>query len=65
MLVAIIACTPLAKRLHYVLLRKEVSPTTAYVYHEVVTPLLNFALVAISIALLIGKSYNPFLYFRF
>ena len=63
MLVAAIACTPLAKCLHQGLSQKGRIPT--YVYHEVVTPLLNFALVAISIALLIGKSYNPFLYFRF
>lgn len=68
MLVAALACTPLSKLMHDALSgagKSITSPKTTYVYQEVITPLVNLALCAISVALLVGKSYNPFLYFRF
>jgi len=67
LLVAVVACTPQTKIVH-TWLSQEKNPerlSPAFVYREVFTPLLTLALFTLSTALLIGQSYNPFLYFRF
>ena len=65
-LLALLACTPITKviqeGMHYL---TENSTRTAFLYQEALRPSLNFVLLALATILLVGKSYNPFLYFRF
>ncbi len=62
---AIIACTPLLKILHKVILRihqkMNMIPYMVYVY-DIAMPIV---LLILSLLALVGNSYNPFLYFQF
>ena len=57
LLIAFIACTPLAKKLHDKLADKPFMP--------VADSLAGVASLLLSVAALVYDSYNPFLYFRF
>ncbi|MDD2211485.1 MAG: MBOAT family protein [Clostridia bacterium] len=65
-LLALLACTPITKvmqkGIHYL---TEKNTRVAFLYGEALRPSLNFVLLALATILLVGKSYNPFLYFRF
>ncbi|MCD7839003.1 MAG: MBOAT family protein [Erysipelotrichaceae bacterium] len=62
---AIIACTPLLKMIHKVILRLHqkinMIPYIVYVY-DIALPIV---LLILSLLALVGNSYNPFLYFQF
>lgn len=60
LLVGIVGCTPAAA----ILLRKA-SERLPFLSGAVLRPLLHAALLAAATLLLVGSSYNPFLYFRF
>lgn len=62
-LAAIIASTPLMK-LSVEALVKRFKPLQSP-YAGLVQPVFNFAIFAVSTILLVGSTYNPFLYFRF
>ncbi len=57
LLIAFVACTPLAKKVHNKLADKPFMP--------VVDSLAGVASLLLSVAALVYDSYNPFLYFRF
>jgi alginate O-acetyltransferase complex protein AlgI len=66
LVIAVLACTPLAKILNQkinILATKHTKALT--VYREGIIPLLNAGLLLVSVLHLVGQSYNPFLYFRF
>jgi len=61
LIAVIICCVPLYQRIHHLFefrLRKPL-------YFEVASVVLSFFFLFLSVALLVGKSYNPFIYFRF
>lgn len=63
---ALAACTPVlhilgGKLAHLVRNNLVYAPA----YDELVGSLVNFAILALATVLLVGKTYNPFLYFRF
>lgn len=64
--IAIIACTPLYRNI-YSLANRTFSKNrvTKFSFNELLVPLFNFSILAISLILVVGQSYNPFLYFRF
>ncbi|SDY81168.1 alginate O-acetyltransferase complex protein AlgI [Proteiniborus ethanoligenes] len=65
-LLATIACTPFLKNVHkYINLLLSKKSILHDGYMQVGRPLLNLTMLAISTILLIGMTYNPFLYFRF
>ena len=65
-IVAIVGCTPLLIKIHQSLLNSLKNNTRlTLVYSEGVLPLLSLGLLFVSTVLLVGSSYNPFLYFRF
>ncbi len=64
-MVAIIACTPLAKGINSVLTRRSENSAAIAVIHGVVTALIPIVLLLLSTMALAGNSYNPFIYFRF
>lgn len=59
---AFAACTPLIP-----FLRREIPALTKKytLFRQTVRPCLNLAILVLATILLVGKSYNPFLYFRF
>lgn len=65
-LFALVACTPITK-----LIRRGIASLTkknipqVFLQLQSFRPTLNFVLLILSTILLVGKSYNPFLYFRF
>lgn len=64
-IVAIIACTPLAKGINSFFARKSDSSPAVAVIHGTVSALIPIALLLLSTMALAGNSYNPFIYFRF
>ena len=64
-IVAMIACTPLVSKLW----ERVQKRTESWKYGEWIPalghPVVNLSLLVLSTAFLVGKSYNPFLYFRF
>ncbi len=63
--VAILACTPLISKLwERILRRAEVWKHGEWI-SAMGHPVVNLVLLVLSTAFLVGKSYNPFLYFRF
>jgi len=64
--IAILACTPLAKVLNRRINTLAAPHAKAFIlYREGIIPLMNAGLLLISVLHLVGQSYNPFLYFRF
>lgn len=60
--IAIIACTPAAKLLYD---RARTKPAGDFAFENLLQPVVNIGILAISIIFLVGQTYNPFLYFRF
>ncbi len=65
-LIALISCTPFAAWL-YALLGSFLSKYTgsSCKLDYLMAPLINTVILMLSIVMLVGQSYNPFLYFRF
>jgi alginate O-acetyltransferase complex protein AlgI len=57
---AIIASTPLPLRIY-----QKVCELKQLKINQWIIPATNLALLGISTTLLVGKTYNPFIYFRF
>ncbi len=62
---SIICCTPLFSGIYKKISEKSLQSTGGMVAYAAVTVLLPLVLLAVSVTVLIGNSYNPFLYFRF
>ena len=60
--VCILACLPLWPALKR---RLTAVPALSALWHAAARPLATIGLMTVSTILLVGKSYNPFLYFRF
>jgi alginate O-acetyltransferase complex protein AlgI len=61
--IAIIGSTPLPK---WLLSRMAQLPLLSRTrWAQVMVPLYNFGVLSVSTVLLVGSTYNPFLYFRF
>lgn len=59
-ILALVCCTPIYGQVHQKLIQ-QLKPST-YRYTVIVQ---SFLFLAISVLLLVGKTYNPFIYFRF
>ncbi len=64
-IIAILACTPIAKVLGERLQKRALVEPNAQVALQVVQIAVPIVLLILSTAALVGDSYNPFLYFRF
>ncbi len=72
-IIAIIACTPLIKWVKNRIDERFIIYNQRHIhvykainiYKYIVVPILNFVLLIICTVLLVGETYNPFLYFRF
>lgn len=66
LVVAIIACTPVIHNIKGYLLSDGGPLDDSFSFsRELFISLINIAILGISTVLLVGKTYNPFLYFRF
>lgn len=66
LVLAVIASTPLAKRLFEAVKAYFQGNRTRVVFMDrVFKPVINIFILVLSLAFLVGQSYNPFLYFRF
>ncbi len=65
LILAIVACTPLVKVLSEKLSEGAGRSPTVGVVHTVVQVVCPIVLLLIATAMLVGDSYNPFLYFQF
>jgi alginate O-acetyltransferase complex protein AlgI len=61
---ALVLCTPLLERI-YKRTKDTIDKLTVSGAHGLMTPIINIALLLIVTTLLVGDTYNPFLYFRF
>lgn len=61
---ALVLCTPLLERI-YKRAKDRLDKLTVSGAHGLMTPIINIALLLIVTTLLVGDTYNPFLYFRF
>lgn len=65
-LIAITACMPVTQLVTRILEYIDKKNTKIpFMYEYAVVPTINFCLLLISYTLLVGRTYNPFLYFRF
>lgn len=65
-LLAIIACTPIMKLIKNTIIKYiQRLNLSENIYHEILRPVFNFIIIMMATTLLVGKTYNPFLYFRF
>lgn len=60
LVLALLLCTPITH-----LLRLRLKQLMKLAYYEVCIVFLNSSFLIVSVILLVGKSYNPFIYFRF
>ncbi len=65
LVVAILACTPLVKKLNELVTLKAEKSAALAVVQGAVGALIPIALLLLSTMALAGNSYNPFIYFRF
>jgi alginate O-acetyltransferase complex protein AlgI len=66
LVLAVIASTPLAKRLFEAVKTYFLGNRARVVFMDrVFKPVINIFILVLSLAFLVGQSYNPFLYFRF
>ena len=63
--VAILACTPLVKTVSQAMADKAQTSKVMFVVNGIVQIVAPVVLLFLGTAMLIGNSYNPFLYFRF
>lgn len=61
LITAIILCMPVYQKVHHAFENKLKKPA----YFEVISVGVNIAFIFLCVAQLVGKSYNPFIYFRF
>jgi alginate O-acetyltransferase complex protein AlgI len=65
MFIAIIGCTPLFTRI-YEKIRLQVGEGKCIDFLDCITkPVINIAILILSVIFMAGQSYNPFLYFKF
>ena len=64
-IIAVLACTPLAKNIGIQLRKRAVSVPAAYCVNALGSAVLPACMFVISVLSLVGDSYNPFLYFQF
>jgi alginate O-acetyltransferase complex protein AlgI len=62
---AIIACTPILKWMPKLIPQEIAGKKVTYVFDGIIRPFINVGTVFTCAAVLVGKTYNPFLYFRF
>jgi alginate O-acetyltransferase complex protein AlgI len=65
LILAIVACTPLVKRMGERMVELCRGREILTVVYQVFLMVVPIVLVFLSTATLVGDSYNPFLYFRF
>ena len=65
LIAAIVACTPLVKRLSDKLKYSALHSAKVLALYSVLQIIIPILLLILSAAALVGNSYNPFLYFRF
>ena len=65
LIIAILACTPLVKKLGEELQERAASESKALTVLNAINVAGPIVLLLLSTAALVGDSYNPFLYFRF
>lgn len=65
LIAAAVACTPLVKRLSDKLKYSALRSAKALAVYSVLQIIIPILLLILSVAALVGNSYNPFLYFRF
>jgi alginate O-acetyltransferase complex protein AlgI len=65
-IIALIACTPAVKiAYHKISTLVKAKMKVSYIFEDIVKPVIEVGILVLSIILLVGQSYNPFLYFRF
>ena len=65
-LIAIIGCTPILKLINNYISHKLTNYNRLNIFYEgLIKPLANVSTLILITALLVGQTYNPFLYFRF
>lgn len=65
-ILAVIGCTPVVKQINHYISKKLEHHRKIYGFYEgMAKPILNAGFLLVSTALLVGQTYNPFLYFRF
>jgi alginate O-acetyltransferase complex protein AlgI len=65
LVLCILCCTPLFSGAYKKLEEKAISSKGVFAVYSIVNILIPLALLGVSVAALIGNSYNPFLYFKF
>ncbi len=65
LVVCILCCTPLFSFLYKRLEEKSIASTAVFSVYSISNALIPLILLLLSVAALIGNSYNPFLYFKF
>lgn len=65
LVVCVMCCTPLFSLLYKKLEEKSIASTAVFSVYSASNVLIPLILLALSVAALIGNSYNPFLYFKF
>lgn len=65
LVLCILCCTPLFAGAYKKLEEKAISSKGVFAVYSIVNILIPLALLGVSVAALIGNSYNPFLYFKF
>jgi alginate O-acetyltransferase complex protein AlgI len=62
---ALIACTPIVKTIRNHIPEFPGKARMDFICQELVNPVVNLGILVVSTIFLVGKTYNPFLYFRF
>ena len=65
LVLCVLCCTPLFADAYKKLEEKAISSKGVFAVYSIVNILIPLALLGVSVAALIGNSYNPFLYFKF
>ncbi|PYI54625.1 MBOAT family O-acyltransferase [Paenibacillus flagellatus] len=65
LLAAIVAATPLPAAIHRALAERLRPGAVRGLYTNALVPVVCLAILAVSVLLLVGKTYSPFFYFRF
>lgn len=66
LILALLCCTPIFKKIIDFIKRYFQDRRIIYFFlKQILNPVVNFCILIAAIILLVGKTYNPFLYFRF
>ena len=60
LMLAVVSCTPI-----YTYIHQRIEPKMAPAHYRLTVIFQSFFFLAVSVVLLVGKTYNPFIYFRF